>query len=168
MDSDKANRLRTMVGEIPGHSEPSRKQRLHFKNQRLAMSHRQFLDDAPTSFKCDLYYNDKTYTLSFTLQRQTRNCMYYWAELGLSNKDYYVAPLYVFKRKSKFADKIMKIVPLVEEPEAWSIVSGASFQNIFKDRLSEGQRCPDPFLECFEVYFGIKPYKEISVKEGSS
>ena len=107
------------------------------------MTPTEFLNDAPKDFKCDLHENDKVYTVSFSQLRETKNCLYYIGELGLSNKDFYVAPLYIFKQKSKFANGMMKIVPFVEE-EAWSIISGAHFHHQFKDRLREGQRCPRP------------------------
>ena len=152
---DKATRLKTVVGETPGQSTSSPKKKSHFKNERREMTPTEFLNNAPRNFKCDLHENDKVYTISFILHRETKNCFYYVGELGISNKDFYVAPVYVFKQKSKFANELMKIVPLELEEEAWSIVSGAHFHHQFKNRLSEGQRAPDPFLECFRVYFGF-------------
>ena len=152
--TDKAARLRTMVGESSGPSKSSQKYNSHFKDERREMTPTEFLDSAPKNFKCDLHENDKIYTVSFTLLRETKNCLDYIGELGISNKDFYVAPVYIFKQKSKFANELMKIVPL-EEEEAWSIISGAHFHHQFKDRVKEGERAPDPFLECLKVYFGF-------------
>jgi len=159
---DKASRLRIIAGESSGLSKPSQKGDPHFKNEGREMTPTEFLNDAPKDFKCDLHENDKVYTVSFSQLRETKNCLYYIGELGLSNKDFYVAPIYIFKQKSKFANGMMKIVPFVEE-EAWSIISGAHFHHQFKDRLREGQRAPDPFLECFSIYFGFDPYGSISM-----
>lgn len=158
---DKASRLRTIVGESSGLSKPSQKGDPHFKNERREMTRTEFLDTAPKNFFCDLHENDKIYTVSFTLLRETKNCLYYIGELGISTKDFYLAPIYIPKQKSKFANELMKIVPL-EEEESWSVISGAHFHHQFKDRLKEGQRAPDPFLECFSIYFGFDPYGSIS------
>ncbi len=151
---DKAARLRTIVGESSGPSKYSHKGDPHFKNERREMTPTEFLNYAPKNFKCDLHENEKVYTVSFTLLRETKNCLYYIGELGISNKDFYVAPVYIFKQQSKFANGLMEIIPLAQE-EAWSIISGAHFHHYYKDRLKEGEHAPDPFLECFKVYFGF-------------
>ena len=166
---DKTARLSTLVGESPGPSKSSRKKKTHFKHEDRETTPREFLKAGLKKFKCDLLQNGRVYTVSYELLRETDNCLYYWAELGISNKDFYVAPVYVFKQPCKFATELMKLV-VYEEQEEWCIISGAhqSFNHLFRDRLAEGQRAPDPFVECFDIYFGFDPYAPISPKEGSS
>jgi len=151
---DKTARLRNLAGDSSGGSKPSQKGNIHFKGARREMTPTEFLDTAPKNFKCDLYENDTSYTLSFTLIRETKFCLYYIGELGIGTREFYVAPVYIFKKPSKFANEMMKMITLREE-EAWSIISGAHFHHYYKDRLKEGEHAPDPFLECFKVYFGF-------------
>ena len=158
---DKASRLKVIVRDSSGGSKPSQKGDIHFKGARREMTPREFLDTAPKNFKCDLYENDTSYTLSFTLIRETKFCLYYIGELGIGTREFYVAPLYIFKKPSKFANEMMKMITLREE-EASSIISGAHFHHYYKDRLKEGQHAPDPFLECFRVYFNFKLHTPMS------
>ena len=72
--TDKAARLRTIVGESSGPSKYSHKGDPHFKNERREMTPTEFLNYAPKNFKCDLHENEKVYTVSFTL---LRDCLLY-------------------------------------------------------------------------------------------
>jgi len=151
---DKTARLRNLAGDSSGGHKSTKRSNLHFKDSRREMTPTEFLDAALKNFKCDIYFNDTTYTLSFTLIRETDFCLYYIGELGIATKEFYVAPVYVFKKPSKFANDMMKMITLRDE-EAWSIISAAHFHHEYAHRVPEGQYAPDPFLECFRVYFGF-------------
>ena len=149
MLGDRAARLRVLAGDTP---EPVIvRDNIHYRYERQAMSSSQFISNPPRSFKCDLIANDRTYTISFILQRETSNCLYFIGELGIGTRDYYLAPVYVFKKNSNFARGLMRIIPLERSPETWNILSAAHFEGQFRHRLREGERAPDPFLECFRL-----------------
>jgi len=121
---DKSERLKAMVGEFTGQPKKEKTDKVvHYKDYKPSgITPAEFLKMPPKKFHADLCDDEGTWKITYTLHRNTDNCLTYIAEIRDYKESYFV-PVYIFKRECGFQKRMMKRAYYREAPPAWQVIS---------------------------------------------